>query len=71
MSNTRISISMAHMTPQIVEKVEETIGRGRIFNQGTDDRLFAEFYRRDLAGLAVINLNLIHGVKAEIMERYA
>lgn len=71
MNSTRISISINHMSPQIVEKVEDTIGRGRIFNQGTDSRLFAEFYRRDLADLAVINLNLIHGVKAEIMERYA
>lgn len=51
-----------------MREIQEVIGY-QGFYQGTDDRLFIDMWRREAADLAVANLNLIPGVKAEILER--
>jgi hypothetical protein len=61
----KVAISGApHKLPQ----VEEVVGRHRCYRQGTDARVFVDFSAREWADLAMVNLNLIPGVHAEILE---
>jgi hypothetical protein len=61
-----VAVSGADHAPKLAQ-VEEIVGRHH-YRQGTDSRLFADFLHRDEADLAVVNLNCIAGVHAQILE---
>lgn len=51
-----------------LNQIEEVVGKHRVYLQGTFPDLLCDFARREWADLAVVNLNLIPGVKAEILD---
>jgi hypothetical protein len=52
-------------TPDQFDEVRRIVG-GHPYRQGTEENLFADFPYRDSADLAIVNLNLVPGVRARI-----
>jgi hypothetical protein len=48
------------------EDIESLIGRDRLYLKGTNPEMYVNFRDRATADLAVVNLNLIPGIRARI-----
>jgi len=46
--------------------MQEILGPYRVYRRGTDLQYLVDFHRREGAHLAMVNLNLLPGVKAQI-----
>ncbi len=67
MHEVRVAITVPRIHTTLMREIEEIVGRGRIFQQGTDERFFVDFLGRSAADLVVINLNQLPGVHATIL----
>ena len=50
-----------------LQEIEQLVGRHRLYEKGTDSSRYLDFRDRAEADLAMVNLNLIPGVKARIL----
>ena len=64
----RVSITVTHHDPGTYDHIEQVVGH-RLYVQGTDQQIYADYTRREFADLDVANLNQIPGVKAKL-EQY-
>lgn len=51
-----------------LKEIESLVGRNFLYDKGTNRELYADFQDRLRADLIVVNLNLLPGVKARIMQ---
>lgn len=58
-------------TPQRHESVRQVLAGKIPYRQGTDEVLLVEYRLRDDAHMALISLNTLDGVRAEIVEDHA
>lgn len=67
----KLAIRLARHDHGILNDIEEIIGKHRIYLQGTDTPFYVDYYRREDANLAMVNLNQIIGVHAHIVNDHA
>lgn len=67
----RVAIRGIH-SPERYREMQAIIGGRNTYQQGTDERLLVDFspHHRGEAQLAVVNLNLLAGVRAELLNDF-
>ena len=67
----KLAIQLARHDHGTLNDIEDVVGKHRIYLQGTNAPFYVDYYRREDANLAMVNLNQINGVRAHIVNDHA